>query len=78
MGCDNRKGIIMNEKKKLALVCIYTKGRGYLSELRKSIDPQLIDEFITAGFIICGFTRTSKTWRISSLGKGYVEDLELA
>ncbi len=68
----------MNEKKKSALVSIYRSGRGYMKDLCKTIDPKFIDEFITAGFIICGFTRTDKTWRISSLGKGYVEDLELA
>ena len=78
IGCDIKKGIIMNEKKKSALVSIYKSGRGYLDDLRNTIDPKYIDEFITAGFIICGFTRTSKTWRISSLGKGYVEELELA
>ena len=78
IGCDIKKGIIMNEKKKSALINIYKSGRGYLDDLRKTVDSKYIEEFITAGFIICGFTRKSKTWRISSLGKGYVEDLELA
>jgi len=68
----------MNEKKKSALVSIYRSGQGYMQDLRNTIDQKFIDEFITAGFIICGFTRTDKTWRISALGKGYVEDLELA
>lgn len=67
----------MNEKRKSALISIYKNGRGYVKDLSVEIGEQLFDEFKAAGFIICGYTRTSKTWRISSLGRGYVEDLEL-
>lgn len=67
----------MNEKEKTALRSIYNSGRGYIKDLRENIGNDLLSEFISVGFIICGYTRTSKTWRISELGRSYVRDLNL-
>ncbi len=47
-------------------------GEGYIKDLRDKIGDSLISEFISVGFIICGYTRSDKTWRISELGRGYV------
>lgn len=68
----------MTEKYKAALQNIYRSGWGYFNELQENIDEEILSEFLSVGFIICGYTRTRKTWRISSLGRNYVEDLDLA
>jgi hypothetical protein len=68
----------MNEKEIAALKRIYNSGRGYLEELRDSIGNDLLSEFISVGFIVCGYSRTSRTWRISNLGRCYVRELRLA
>ncbi len=68
----------MNEKRISALKSIYTGGWGYIKDLRTNIGEELLSEFISVGFIICGYTRTKKTWRISNLGRSYVRDLDLA
>lgn len=67
----------MTEKEMSALKSIYNSGRGYIKDLRDTIGNELLSEFISVGFIICGYTRTSKTWRISELGRSYVRDLDL-
>ncbi len=67
----------MNEQQKKALISIYKDGRGYVKDLRKKIGDSLTTEFISVGFIICGYTRSDKTWRISDLGRGYVRELQL-
>lgn len=67
----------MTEKQKKALISIYKDGRGYIKDLRDNIGESLMSEFISVGFIICGYTRSGKTWRISALGRGYVRELQL-
>ncbi len=59
----------MSEKRKSALKTIYQEGWGYIKDLQENIGKDLLSEFISVGFIICGYTRTSKTWRISKLGQ---------
>jgi hypothetical protein len=68
----------MSELRTSALTTIYRSDKGYIKDLQQSIGDELLAEFISVGFIICGYTRKSKTWRISKLGKDYVEDLNLA
>lgn len=36
----------------------------------------LVDEFISAGLLKTGYSRTDKTWGITKLGKGYFEELD--
>lgn len=68
----------MSEKRKSALKTIYRDGWGYIKDLQENIGKDILSEFISVGFIICGYTRTNKTWRISKLGQSYVRDLDLA
>lgn len=67
----------MGNKRISALKSIYDSGWGYINDLRKNIGEDLLSEFISVGFIICGYTRTKKTWRISNLGRSYVRDMNL-
>jgi len=60
-----------------ALKFIYRKKSGTFTELKKEVDQNRIDEFISVGFIICGYTPSTKTWKISSLGKQYCKDFVL-
>lgn len=70
--------MVMNEERKTALKNIYNSGWGYFKDLQNSIGNEILSEFVSVGFIICGYTRKKKTWRISNLGKHYVQDLDLA
>lgn len=59
---------------------IYQKGYGAMKDLRamdKETNGQLVDEFLSVGFIKTGFTRKYKTWGITKLLKSYVEELGL-
>lgn len=67
----------MNEQQTDALISIYKTKKGYIKDLRNTIGDSLLSEFISVGFIICGYSRTDKTWRLSDLGRGYVEELQL-
>lgn len=60
-----------------ALKFIYRKKSGTITELNNEVDQNRIEEFISVGFIICGFTPSTKTWKISSLGKQYCKDFVL-
>lgn len=68
----------MSETRLTALKNIYLTQRGYLGELQDAIGEEMLSEFISVGFIICGYTRTKKTWRISNLGSTYIADLGIA
>ncbi len=59
-----------------ALAKINDKENGYMSELITEIGQKLVDEFIAVGFIICGYTLTAKTWRVSELGKEYYAEIK--
>lgn len=67
----------MSDKRASALKNIYNSGWWYIKDLRTNIGEDLLSEFISVGFIICGYTRTKKTWRISNLGRSYVRDMNL-
>lgn len=60
-----------------ALKFIYRKKSGTFRELNNKVDQNRIKEFISVGFIICGFTPSTKTWKISTLGKEYCKDFVL-
>lgn len=60
-----------------ALKFIYHKKSGTFTDLRKRVTKELIDSFISVGFIICGYTPSAKTWKISTLGKEYCKDFVL-
>lgn len=64
----------MSENYRFALETISKEGAGYVQELKKTITPEMVEKFISIGFVICGYTREAKTWRISKLGKEYIKD----
>ena len=63
----------MKQDFKNALETIYNKKRGTIKELTESITSEMVDKFISVGFIICGYTPTDKTWKISTLGKDFFQ-----
>lgn len=69
--------IIMGKQYDKALKFIYGEKRGTIGDLQKKISKETVDKFISVGFIICGYTPTAKTWKLSSLGKLYCEDFVL-
>jgi hypothetical protein len=67
----------MNNERKNALIKIYQGKKGSIKSLEEYIGKDLTREFISVGFIICGYTRTAKTWRLSKLGQNYVQEMNL-
>ncbi len=59
-----------------ALAKVNNKGNGYMNELIPEIGQKFVDEFIAVGFIICGYTLTAKTWRVSELGKEFYAEIK--
>ena len=64
----------MNESYRFALETINKESAGYVKELKETITPEMVDKFISIGFIICGYTQEAKTWKISKLGKEFIKD----
>ena len=63
----------MNEKDKKrlnALKYIVKTKNGYVRDLVANID-NYVDEFVSLGFVIKGYTWTDETWRVSELAKRY-------
>ncbi len=65
----------MKREDKLALDEIYSRKRGLMPDLKRIVSQEIIDKLISVGFIICGYNKEAKTWRLSSLGEEYYEDL---
>ena len=63
----------MNERDKNrlnALRYVVKTKNGYVSDLNASIG-NFVDEFVSLGFVIMGYTWTKKTWRASESAKRY-------
>lgn len=59
-----------------ALAYINDEKKGYISKLIERIGQKCVEEFVSVGFIICGYTRTAKTWRISKFGKEFYSEVQ--
>lgn len=64
-----------NEGRLKALEYIYRENNGYMESLRKNVQECYVEELISAGFVICGYTSKSKTWKISQLGKDFYNEI---
>ena len=56
-----------------ALSYVVTQQYGYVKDLLDKIQKTIVDEFVSIGFIIMGYTPEDKTWRVSSFAKTYYE-----
>lgn len=73
---DMEKGRTRKSERLNALAKVNNKGNGYMNELIPEIGQKFVDEFIAVGFIICGYTLTAKTWRVSELGKEFYAEIK--
>lgn len=48
-----------------ALSYIVTEKFGYVRDLIVKVRQSIIDEFVSMGFVIMGYTPEDKTWRVS-------------
>ena len=48
-----------------ALSYIVTEKFGYVRDLIVKVRQSIIDEFVSMGFVIMGYTSEDKTWRVS-------------
>ncbi len=70
------RGTSLEKSRMGALRIINSLGCGYMTTLKSRVEESLIEEFISVGFIVCGYTRANKTWRISELGKNFYSELQ--
>lgn len=59
-----------------ALSFINKERSGLVIELIEKISEKIFKEFLSVGFIICGYTPKAETWRISKLGEEYYSELQ--
>lgn len=62
---------IMDEERVNALSYVVSQKCGYVKDLLNEIKQAIVDEFVSLGFIIMGYTAESKTWRASSFAETY-------
>ena len=67
--------VVNNTDRTNALAVINVEKRGLVKELIAKIGECIFNEFLSVGFIICGYNAESKTWRISQLGEDYYAEL---
>ena len=70
------KNIVNNADRTDALAVINFEKRGLVKELIAKIGERIFNEFLSIGFIICGYNAESKTWRLSQLGEDYYAELQ--
>ena len=68
--------IVNNADRTDALAVINFEKKGLVKELIAKIGERIFNEFLSIGFIICGYNAESKTWRISQLGEDYYAELQ--
>lgn len=66
---------VNNDDRRSALAFICKEKSGFVNELIEKIGERIFKEFLSIGFIICGYTPKYKTWRISKLGENYCSEL---
>lgn len=54
-----------------ALSYVVSKKYGYVRELVETIKQNIVDEFVSLGFVIMGYTPEDKTWRVSDFAINY-------
>ena len=54
-----------------ALSYVVSKRYGYVHELVETIKQNIVDEFVSLGFVIMGYTIEDKTWRASDFAVSY-------
>lgn len=64
---------IMDKERADALSYVVSKRYGYVRELLDTVKQTIVDEFVSLGFIIMGYTYDDKTWRASSLADSYFQ-----
>ena len=63
----------MDKERVDALSYVVSKKYGYVKDLLNQIQRTIVDEFVSLGFIIMGYTPEDKTWRVSSFAESYYE-----
>lgn len=64
---------IMDKVRVDALNYVVSTKYGYVKDLLLKVQQTVVDEFVSLGFIIMGYTHEDKTWRASSFAESYYE-----
>lgn len=62
---------MMDQERVDALSYVVSTKYGYVKDLLDKITQAIVDEFVSMGFIIMGYTSDDKTWRASSFANTY-------
>lgn len=64
--------MIQQDKDRLTVLeYLYKNKHGYINELDKLIQPNIISELLAIGFLKTGWTKDAETWAITPFGKQY-------
>lgn len=63
----------MDNERVEALRYIISTKYGYVRELLKNIAHSIVEEFVSLGFIIMGYTSDDKTWKVSSFAEDFYQ-----
>ena len=54
-----------------ALSYIVNKKYGFVHELFEQVKDSIVEEFVSLGFVIMGYTSKDKTWRVSDFAVSF-------
>ena len=61
---------------KYCLFCyLYHYRHGYFSELETLMPENILNEFLTVGFLKTGYNKQGKTWGLTNYGRQFFEDV---
>ena len=63
----------MDKERVDALSYVVQTRHGYVKDLLTKMRQTIVNEFVSLGFIIMGYTDEDKTWRVSSFAETYYQ-----
>ena len=61
----------MDSERIAALSYIVTERFGYVRDLIAKVKQSIVEEFVSMGFVIMGYTPEDKTWRVSDFAVSF-------
>lgn len=64
---------IMDKERVIALSYVVNKSYGYVRELLANVRESIVQEFVSLGFVIMGYTSDEQTWRASTSASDFLQ-----
>lgn len=62
---------LMDTERIAALSYVVGEKYGYVRDLVAKVKQNIVDEFVSLGFVIMGYTPEDKTWRVSDFAVSF-------